>query len=438
MLEKRFKMTTNAEIDLRRNESVARALAYSSTFVADRAIGAEVWDVEGNRFIDFAGGIGCQNVGHGHPKVISAIEKQAQNFTHTCFQISPYQNYILLAERLNALAPGDFHKKSLFFSAGGEAVENAVKIARYFTQRPGLITFTNGYHGRSYMGMGLSARMNPFKIGFGPFPTEIYRIPFPDKYHKITLDDTKRAFGTLFGSDIEPTQIAAAIFEPVQGEGGYNVAEPEFLEYLRELCDEHEIVMVADEIQSAIGRTGKMFAMEHFGIVPDLTCVGKSIGGGLPLSGIVGRSSIIDSVPPGGLGGTFGGNPVACAAALAVLDVIDEESLLKKGLRLGTQIDTHFREMAEKNTWDCIGDIRGLGCMNAIEIVSDLESREPAGELTAEIVKIALSKGLILVTAGSARNVIRILVPLTVSTEIIDEGMSILETSISEAVSQAS
>jgi 4-aminobutyrate aminotransferase len=284
--------------------------------------------------------------------------------------------------------------------------------------------------------MGLSARMNPFKIGFRPFPTEIYRIPFPDKYHKITLDDTKRAFGTLFGSDIEPTQIAAAIFEPVQGEGGYNVAEPAFLEYLRELCDEHEIVMVADEIQSAFGRTGKMFAMEHFDIAPDLTCVGKSMGGGLPLSGIVGRSSIIDSVPPGGLGGTFGGNPVACAAALAVLDVIDEESLLEKGLRLGTQIDTHFREMTDRHT--CIGDIRGLGCMNAIEIVSDRKSREPAGELTAEIVKVALSKGLILVTAGSARNVIRILVPLSVSTEIIDEGMSILVTSISEAVSQAS
>ena len=430
-------MTTNAEIDLRRNESVARALAYSSTFVAARARGGEVWDVEGNRYIDFGGGIGCQNVGHGHPKVISAIEKQAQAFTHTCFQISPYENYVQLAERLNNLAPGGFQKKSLFFSAGGEAVENAVKIARFFTQRPGLITFTNGYHGRSYMGMGLSARMNPFKVGFRPFPTEIFRIPFPDKYHKITLDDTKHAFGTLFGSDIEPTQIAAAFFEPVQGEGGYNVAEPEFIEYLRELCDEHGIVMVADEIQSAYGRTGKMFAMEHYGVAPDLTCVGKSMGGGLPLSGIVGRATIIDSIPPGGLGGTFGGNPVACAAALAILDVISEEDLLDKGLRMGTQIDTLFREMTDKNPWDCIGDIRGLGCMNAIELVSNPESREPAGELTAEIVKIALSKGLVLVTAGPARNVIRILAPLSSSTEIVDEGMNILEASISEAVAQS-
>ena len=437
MLEKRFKMTTNAEIDLRRNESVARALAYSSTFVAARARGGEVWDVEGNRYIDFGGGIGCQNVGHGHPKVIAAIEKQAQAFTHTCFQISPYENYVQLAERLNNLAPGGFHKKSLFFSAGGEAVENAVKIARFFTQRPGLITFTNGYHGRSYMGMGLSARMNPFKVGFRPFPTEIYRIPFPDEYHNITLDDTKRAFGTLFGSDIEPTQIAAAFFEPVQGEGGYNVAEPEFIEYLRELCDEHGIVMVADEIQSAYGRTGKMFAMEHYGVAPDLTCVGKSMGGGLPLSGIVGRATIIDSIPPGGLGGTFGGNPVACAAALAILDVISEEGLLEKGLRMGIHIDTLFREMTDKNTWNCIGDIRGLGCMNAIELVSNPESREPAGELTAEIVKIALSKGLVLVTAGPARNVIRILAPLSSSTEIINEGMNILESSISEAVAQS-
>ena len=425
-------MTTNAEIDKRRDNSVARAIAYSSTFVAAKAKGAEIWDVEGKRYIDFSGGIGCQNVGHGHPKVISAIEKQVKSFTHTCFQINPYENYVLLAERLNSLLPGEFPKKSLFFSAGGEAVENAVKISRFYTQRPGLITFTNGYHGRSYMGMGLSARMNPFKIGFRPFPSEIYRIPFPDKYHNVTLDDTKQAFATLFGSEIEPNQIAAMFFEPVQGEGGYNVAEPKFVEYLRELCDEHGIVMVADEIQSAYGRTGKMFAMEHYRINPDLTCVGKSMGGGLPLSGIVGRADIIDSVPPGGLGGTFGGNPVACSAAIAILDVIKEDKLLEKGLKLGSQIDTLLREIAEKNDWDCIGDIRSLGCMNAVEIVSDRESKTPAGELTSEIVKKALSKGLIMVTAGPARNVIRILVPLSANKEIVEEGMNILETSIRE------
>lgn len=430
-------MTTNDEIYKRRDESVARAIAYSATFVAIRAKGAEVWDVEDKRYIDFCGGIGCQNVGHGHPKVVSAIETQARSLTHTCFQISPYENYVRLAERLNALAPGDFKKKSLFFSTGGEAVENAVKIARFYTQRPGLITFTNGYHGRSYMGMALSARMDPFKVGFRPFPSEIYRIPFPDAYHGVTLDDTKRSLNTLFQSDAEPTQIAAAIFEPVQGEGGYNIAEPAFIEYLRGLCDEHGIVLVADEIQTAFGRAGKMFAMEHFGVVPDLSCIGKSMGGGLPLSGIVGRADIIDSVPPGGLGGTFGGNPVACAAANAVLDVIDEESLLEKGLKLGLHIDKRFKEMALKNSCHCIGDVRALGCMNAIEIVEDRKTHAPAGDLTSEIVKIALSKGLILVTAGPARNVIRVLVPLSTSTEIVDEGMSIIEASIGEAMAQA-
>lgn len=425
-------MTTNANIVQRRNASVARAIAYSSTFSASRAKSGEVWDVEDNRYIDFCGGIGCQNVGHGHPKVIAAMEQQIRSFTHTCFQISPYESYVELAERLNALLPGDFKKKSLFFSAGGEAIENAVKIARYYTRRPALVTFTNGYHGRCYVGMALSARMVPFKQGFGPFPTEIYRLPFPDDFHGVTLDDTKRAFETLFRSDCPPDQIAAMFFEPVQGEGGYNIATQEFISYIRSLCDEHGIVMVADEIQTGFGRAGKMFAMEHFGISPDLTCIGKSMGGGLPLSGIVGRADIIDSVPPGGLGGTFGGNPVACKAALAVLDVIKEENMLERGIKIGTHIDNRFKEMAEKNSITCIGDVRALGCMNAIEIVTNQATREPDGERAAEIVKVALSKGLILITAGPARNVIRVLVPLSTSLEIIDEGLDILEASIME------
>lgn len=429
-------MTTNAEIVQRRDESVARAIAYSSTFVAAKARDGEVWDVEGKRYIDFCGGIGCQNVGHGHPKVIAAMEKQLHSFTHTCFQISPYESYIELAECLNALLPGDFKKKSLFFSAGGEAVENAVKIARFHTRRPALLTFTNGYHGRSYMGMVLSARMNPFKVGFRPFPSEVYRLPFPDPYHRVTLDDTKRSFDTLFRSEVEPSQVAAAFFEPVQGEGGYNIAQPEFIHYLRDLCDEHGIVMVADEIQTGFGRAGKMFAMEHFGVNPDLTCVGKSMGGGLPLSGIVGRADIIDSVGPGGLGGTFAGNPVACAAALAVLDVIEDEGLLERGLKLGAHIDDRFKEIASKNSVQCIGDVRALGCMNAIEIVADRETREPDGETAAYIASIALSKGLILITAGPTRNVIRVLVPLSTSMDVIDEGLDILEASVMEAESQ--
>ncbi len=426
-------MLTNSDWDRRRNDSVARAIAYTSTFTAARARGAEVWDVEGRRYIDFCGGIGCQNVGHGHPKVIAAMERQLHAFTHTCFQISPYEPYIALAERLNALAPGDGSKKSLFFSAGGEAVENAIKIARYYTRRPALITFTNGYHGRSYMGMGLSARISPFKVGFRPFPTEIYRIPFPDAYHGVTLDAAKQAFETLFRSDVEPEQVAAVIFEPVQGEGGYNVADAAFLRFLRQLCDEHGIVMIADEIQTGFGRSGKMFAMEHFGIAPDLTCVGKSMGGGLPLSGIVGRAEIVDSVAPGGLGGTFGGNPVACAAALAVIEVIEEEGLLDRGLALGERIDRRFRAMAANNSLTCVGDARALGCMNAIEIVKDRNTREPDGELTAKAMGIALEKGLILVGAGPTRNVIRVLVPLGTPFEIVDEGLDILESSLEEA-----
>ena len=427
-------MTTNAEIYNQRDQHVARAIAYSTTFVAERAEGGEVWDVEGKRYIDFCGGIGCQNIGHGHPKVIAAMEKQLKQFTHTCFQISPYQNYVDLAARLNQLTPGNFAKKSLFFSAGGEAVENAVKIARYHTRRPALLTFTNGYHGRSYMGMGLSARMNPFKVGFRPFPTEIYRIPFPDAFHRVSLDDTRRAIETLFRSDVEPDQVAAVFFEPVQGEGGYNIAEDAFIHYLRDLCDQHGIVMVADEIQTGFGRTGKMFAMQHFDVAADLTCIGKSMGGGLPLSGIVGKADIVDSVPGGGLGGTFGGNPVACAAALAVMEVIEEEGLLEKGLMLGRLIDERFKAMAENPHCSCIGDVRSMGCMNAIEIVTDRDTREPDGDLTAEIVRIALSKGLILVTAGPTRNVIRILVPLSTSSEIVNEGLDILEQSICEAM----
>ena len=425
---------SNHEIEARRDKAVARAISFSSTFVAERAENAEVWDVEGKRYIDFCGGIGCQNVGHRNPRVVAAIKDQLDHLTHTCFQVTPYKSYIELAERLNALLPGQFAKKSLFFSAGGEAVENAIKIARYYTRRPALITFTNGYHGRSYMGMGLSARMVPFKEGFGPFPGQIFRIPFPDDFHNVTFEDTKRAFETLFRSDCPPNQIAAMFFEPVQGEGGYNIASSDFLEYLRALCDEHGIVLVADEIQTGMGRTGKMFAMEHYGIHPDLTCIGKSIGGGLPISGILGKADVIDSVPLGGLGGTFGGNPMSCAAALAVLDAIEQENLLQRGLEMGLQIDARLRKMGQRNSFNCIGDVRALGCMNAFEIVKDRDSREPDSEFTAKIVSMALNNGLILLTAGPARNVIRLLVPLTAAPETVDEGLDILQASLEEAL----
>lgn len=423
-------MQTNSELTERRNASVARATAYASTFVAGRAENAQLWDVEGKRYIDFCGGIGCQNTGHRHPKVLAAIENQLGCLTHSCFQISPYESYIALAERLNALAPGASDKKSLFFSAGGEAVENSIKIARYYTRRPGILTFTNGYHGRSYMGMGLSARMDPFKIGFRPFPSEIYRIPFPDEFHGVGYDAAVNAIDTLFRSDADPESVGAIIFEPIQGEGGFNVADRDFLKYLRRLCDEHGIVLIADEIQSGFGRTGKMFAVEHFDIEPDLICLGKSMGGGLPLSGIVGKAEIVDAVPPGGLGGTFGGNPVGCAAALAVLDVIEEEGLLARGRKLGARIHDRLDSMYRRAAYSHIGNVRGLGCMNAIEIVNNRTDLRPDGKRTASIISSALDKGLVLVSAGPERNVIRILVPLTAPFDLVDEGLDLLEAAV--------
>ena len=425
-------MQSNDDLNERRAASVARAVAYTSTFVAARAENAELWDVEGNRYIDFCGGIGCQNTGHRHPKVVAAIQRQLENLTHTCFQVSPYEGYIDLAERLNALAPGAYAKKSLFFSAGAEAVENAIKIARYCTRKPGIITFSNGYHGRSYMGMGLSARMTPFKAGFRPFPTEIYRVPFPDEFHGVSYENAVNAIDTLFRSDAEPASIGAVIFEPVQGEGGFNIIDGRFLRYLRDLSDNHSFILIADEIQTGFGRTGKMFATEHFDIAPDLTCLGKSMGGGLPLSGIVGRAEIIDTVPPGGLGGTFGGNPLACAAGAAVLDVIEAEDLLARGLELGQRIDTRLEAMARRDDLFCVGDVRSLGCMNAIEITRDRTSNEPDGARAAAIIATALNNGLVLVSAGPERNVIRILVPLTAAFDLVDEGLDILESAIED------
>ena len=427
-------MSTNDDFNQRRAKAVARAIAYTSTFTAARAENAEIWDVEGRRYIDFCGGIGCQNIGHRHPKVVAAIENQLGQLTHTCFQIVPYESYISLAERINALAPGEFEKKSMFFSSGGEAIENAIKIARYYTRKPAIITFTNGYHGRSYMGMGLSSRMSPFKLGFRPFPTEIYRVPFPDDYHRVSREQAINAIEMLLKTDADPDSIGAVIFEPVQGEGGYNIVDAEFLRWLRNFCDQYNIVLIADEIQTGCGRSGKMFACEHFGVAPDLTCFGKSIGGGLPLSGVVGRADIVDSVPAGGLGGTFGGNPLGCAAALAVLDVIAAENLLERGIEIGARIAARFNALASNTGLLCVGDARGLGAMNAIEIVKSRDSREPDGDLATAIITHALTQGLILIGAGTERNVIRVLVPLTAPFELIDEGLDILEASIRHCI----
>ncbi|MCB1902638.1 MAG: aminotransferase class III-fold pyridoxal phosphate-dependent enzyme, partial [Gammaproteobacteria bacterium] len=311
-------MTTNSDLLARRNQAVARGVANMHNLYADRAENTEIWDVEGKRYIDFAGGIGVLNTGHRHAKVMAAVQAQMERYTHTCFQVMPYEPYVALAERLNALAPGDAPKKSLFLTTGAEAVENAVKIARAYTGRPAIIAFNGGYHGRTMMTLAITGKVAPYKVGFGPFPAEIYHAPFPIELHGISVEQSLAAVQSIFKTDVEPERVAAIIIEPVQGEGGFYTAPFDFLQSLRALCDQHGILLIADEVQAGAGRTGKMFAMEHSGVVPDLTTLAKSIAGGFPISAVVGRADIMDSVGPGGLGGTYAGSPLGCAAALAV------------------------------------------------------------------------------------------------------------------------
>ena len=393
---------------------------------AERARNAEVWDVEGRRYIDFAGGIGVLNTGHRHPKVMAAVREQMERFTHTCFQVMPYEPYVELAERLNALAPGKEPKKTLFLTTGSEAVENAVKIARMHTGRSALVAFNGGYHGRTMMTLGLTGKVQPYKAGFGPFPAEIFHAPFPVELHGITVEHSLAALHSIFKCDVEPRQVAAIIIEPVQGEGGFYVAPFDFLRELRALCDEHGILLIADEIQAGAARTGKVFAIEHSGVVPDLITVAKSIGGGLPISAVVGRADVIDSVGPGGLGGTYAGSPLGCAAALAVLDVFEEEGILQRSLELGEHLMKRLMEMSARTSR--IGDVRGLGSMVAIELFKGENGQlVPDPELTKSLVGLAAKRGLILLSCGMYGNTIRILVPITGSDEIVDEGLDIIE-----------
>ena len=421
-------MTTNADLLSRRNQAVARGVASMHPLFAARAANAEVWDVEGKRYIDFAGGIAVLNTGHCHPKVMAAVAAQMQRFTHTCFQVMPYEPYVALAERLNALAPGEQSKKTLFLTTGAEAVENAIKIARVYTKRPGVIAFGGGFHGRTMMTLGLTGKVPAYKTGFGPFPADIYHAPFPNALHRVSVEHSLEVVEYLFKVDVEPERVAAIIVEPVQGEGGFYIAPPEFLQRLRKLCDAHGIVLISDEIQAGVARTGKMFAIEHSGVVPDLITMAKSLAGGFPLSAVVGRADIMDSAAPGGLGGTYAGNPLACAAALAVLDVIEEEGLLERSLHLGEHLQGRLREMAGRFT--CIGDVRGLGAMVAMEFFKDAERRVPDPELPKVLVSKAAEQGLILLSCGMYGNVIRILVPLTATDSQVDEGLSILEKSL--------
>ena len=426
---------SNKSFQDRRNAAVPRGLANAMPVYVDRAENAELWDVEGNRFIDFAGGIAVLNTGHRHPKIVEAVKAQLDRFTHTCAMVTPYESFVTLAERLNALVPGSTPKKTAFFTTGAEAVENAVKIARAHTGRPGVIAFTGAFHGRTLLAMALTGKVVPYKVGFGPFPAEVYHAPFPNAYRGISVQDSLKALEQLFKSDVDATRVAAIIVEPVQGEGGFNIAPPEFLQALRKICDDNGILLIIDEIQTGFARTGKMFAIEHSGVEPDLMTMAKSLAGGFPLSAVTGKAEIMDAPIPGGIGGTYAGNPLATTAALAVLDVIEEEKLIQRSNDLGERIAGRFRSMAQRNTLSVIGDVRNLGAMIAMELVKDRDTKEPAPELTKALVAKAAEKGLVLLSCGTYGNVIRILVPLTASDALVDEGLDIIERSLEELVS---
>ncbi len=425
---------SNAALLQRREAAVPRGVASAHPIFAERAENAEVWDVEGRRFIDFAGGIAVLNTGHRHPKVVEAAKAQEDRFTHTSFQVLPYEPYIALAEKLNSLAPGEGAKKSLLVTTGAEAVENAVKIARAATGRPGVIAFTGGYHGRTMMTLGMTGKVSPYKKDIGPFPTDIYRAPFPDARAGITVEDAIKGLETLFLTDADPARVAAIIIEPVLGEGGYTPVPVEMMQALRRICDEHGILLIADEIQAGFGRTGTWFAIEHSGVVPDLITVAKSMAGGYPVAGVIGRADVMDAMGPGGLGGTYGGNPVACAAALAAIEAIESEGLLARSTALGETFRRRFAEIGARTAPWRMWDIRGLGAMLAVEFVTDFDTAAPDAALTKAVVQHARERGLILLPCGMHGNAVRIMVPLTASDAVIEEGLQIFEAALAEAM----
>lgn len=423
-------MTTtsdNASLQALREKAVPRGVSTMLPVFAAKALNSEIWDVEGKRYIDFGAGIAVVNTGHMHPRVTAAVRDQLENFSHSSFQIMPYESYLKLADRLNKLVPGDSPKKTIFLTTGAEAVENAIKIARAHTGRPGIIAFAGGFHGRTMMGMALTGKVAPYKKGFGPFPGDVYHLPFPSHYHGISEEMALNAMETLFKADIEPDRVAAMIIEPVQGEGGFYVASPEFLQKLRAICDTHGIVMIADEIQTGFARTGTMFACEHAGIEPDLMTLAKGIAGGFPLSAVTGKAAIMDAAEPGGLGGTYGGSPIGCAAGHAVLDVIEDEDLCVRAREIGALMTSQLREMQTTNELSSlIGEVRGLGAMVAMELVEGGDPAKPASTYAKALVKRCADAGLIILASGMNGNVVRFLTPLTASDEILLEGFGIL------------
>lgn len=418
-------MSLNEQWQARKESAFARGMGNAAPIYVDKALGSELWDLDGRRYIDFGAGIAVVNTGHRHPKVMAAVTEQLERFTHTCVMVTPYDSAVQLAERLNDLAPGNTRKKSIFLTTGAEAVENCVKIARAHTGRRGLIAFNGGFHGRTSLTMALTGKVAPYKSLFGPFPAEIYHAPFPIDYHGITVEDALRSLETLFTVDIAPDDVAAIVVEPVQGEGGFYPAPVEFLEALRRICDEHGIVLVADEIQTGFARTGRFFCSEYAGIEPDLVTSAKGIAGGFPLSAVTGKAEIMDSPLPGGLGGTYGGSPIGCAAALAVLDVIEQEGLIERSTRIGKLFTKHASALQQQfpNT---IGQVRNKGAMIAMELVKDGDPNQPNSELTKSLVAEASKRGVILLSCGVRGNVIRFLPALTIDDSLVEEGMGVV------------
>ncbi|NVK45843.1 MAG: 4-aminobutyrate--2-oxoglutarate transaminase [Rhodobacteraceae bacterium] len=420
---------TNADLAARRVDAMARGVGVMTDHFITRAENAEVWDEDGNRLIDFAAGIAVVNTGHRHPKVMAAVKAQLDGFTHTCHQVLPYAPYVTLAERLNAKVPGAFHKKTVFVTTGAEAVENAVKVARAYTGRPAVIAFGGGFHGRTFMGMSLTGKVVPYKVGFGAMMPDVFHVPYPCALHGVSVDDSFAAIEALFKADVDPARVAAVIFEPVQGEGGFYPAPAEFVTRLRALCDAHGMVMIADEVQTGFGRTGKLFAMEHYDVAADVTTMAKGLGGGLPISAVTGKAEIMDAAGPGGLGGTYGGNPLGIAAGNAVLDVIEEEDLCDRAEEFGNKLKAVLADI--QSTTPELADIRGPGFMVAAEFMTT--DGKPNAELTGKIRIEALKRGLVLLTCGVYGNVIRFLAPLTIDEPVFDEAMDILKDAVNAA-----
>lgn len=426
-------MRSNASLAARRSAAIPAGLAKHSDIYVDRAKNAELWDVEGKRYVDFAAGIAVTNTGHRHPRVLDRMRRQLDRVTHTSFQTTPYEDYVSLCERLNALAPGDFAKKTFLVTTGAEAIENAAKIARAVTGRSALIAFSGAFHGRTLLAVSLTGKTTPYKAGFGPLVPDIYHAPFPIPYHGVSETDALNALQQIFRVQADPSRVAAIFIEPIQGEGGFYPAPASFLRALREICTEHGILLIADEIQTGFARTGRMFAMEHAGVSADIVTMAKGLGGGFPIAAITGRADIMDRIPAGGVGSTFAGNPLACAAALAVLDIIADEKLCDRALEIGRRIKARLEPWASGNEFATIGEVRGLGAMVAIEFVTDRATRAPAADLAKAVTRIALDLGLLILNCGIRGNGVRLLPPLTIPFDILDEGLDHLESAIREA-----